>query len=117
MTRNDPRIDFNWGLGSPDPRVPADNFSVRWTRRANFAQSGDYFFNARTSDGVRLWVDGKLVIDEWRDTPEGTFDTYVGRLNGLGAGNHDVRVEYYERGGIAYAMVWWNRADGGAPEE
>jgi hypothetical protein len=118
MVRNDPRIDFNWSLGSPDPRVPPDNFSVRWTRRANFETGGDYFFNARTSDGVRLYLDGLLVLDEWHDTPEGEYKTYVARFYGLSSGYHNVRVEYYERGGIAYAMVWWNRAgEGGEPED
>lgn len=105
MVRNDPRIDFAWNLDSPDPRVPADNFSVRWTRSLNFA-AGAYEFQARTSDGVRVYLDGKLVINEWHDT-EG-YPTYVGRFYDLGAGWHTVTVEYYERGGIAYATVWWN---------
>jgi hypothetical protein len=118
MVRNDPAVDFNWGLDSPDPRVPADNFSVRWTRRANFEKSGDYIFNARTSDGVRIYLDGLLVLDEWRDTPDGEYKTYTSRFYGLSDGYHNVRVEYYERGGIAYAMVWWSRYTGeGEPED
>jgi uncharacterized protein YraI len=104
MVRNDPRLDFAWNLDSPDPRVPADNFSVRWTRSVNFP-AGNLVFFARTSDGVRVWVDNILVINEWRDT-EG-YPTYTGKLFELSAGWHTVRVEYYERGGIAYATVWW----------
>ncbi|MCU0509552.1 MAG: PA14 domain-containing protein [Anaerolineae bacterium] len=56
LVRNDPRIDFAWNLDSPDPSVPADNFSVRWTRSVNFP-AGNWAFFARTSDGVRVWVD------------------------------------------------------------
>lgn len=109
MVRNDPRIDFAWNLDSPDPRVPADNFSVRWTRSVNFP-AGNWAFFARTSDGVRVWVDDILVINEWRDT-EG-YPTYTGKLFDLSAGWHQVRVEYYERGGIAYATVWWEPLSG-----
>jgi hypothetical protein len=109
MVRNDPRLDFAWNLDSPDPRVPADNFSVRWTRSVNFP-AGNWAFFARTSDGVRLWLDEHLVINEWRDTVD--FPTYVGKFFDLSAGWHTVRVEYYERGGIAYATVWWEPLTG-----
>jgi hypothetical protein len=117
LVRNDPTLDFSWSLGSPDPRVPPDNFSVRWTRSVDFAETDDYLFQARTSDGVRLWLDGKLVIDEWHDTPEGQFVTYSNRFYDLDDGNHTVTVEYYERGGIAYATVWWNQFGSNEPEE
>lgn len=110
LVRNDVQVNFNWGLDSPDPKVPADNFSVRWTRRLNF-EAGDYIFQARTSDGVRIYLDNILVLNEWRDT-EG-YPTYASRFNNLGAGPHTVTVEYYERGGIAYAEVWWGKAASG----
>lgn len=106
LVRNDVQVNFNWGLGSPDPKVPADNFSVRWTRRLNF-EAGSYCFFAKTSDGVRVYLDGWRVIDEWRDT-EG-YPTYTGCFDGVGEGAHTVVVEYYERGGIAYAQVWWEK--------
>jgi hypothetical protein len=107
LVRNDPAIDFNWGLGSPDGRVPADNFSVRWTRQVAF-ETGNYDFFARTSDGARIYLDGWLVLDEWHDTTAG-YVTYVRRFNNVGGGVHTVVVEYYGRGGIAYATVWWEK--------
>lgn len=107
LVRNDPQIDFNWGLGSPDPRVPADNWSVRWTRRVSF-EAGNYAFFARTSDGVRIYLDGWLVLDEWHDS-RGGYVTYTSHFYELGAGYHTVVVEYYARGGIAYAQVWWSK--------
>ena len=109
LVRNDPRLDFAWNLGSPDPAVPADNFSVRWTRSVNFP-AGNWAFFAKTSDGVRVWIDNLLVINEWRDTVE--YPTYTGKLYDLSAGWHTVKVEYYERGGIAYASVWWEPLTG-----
>jgi hypothetical protein len=114
LVRNDPAIDFNWGLGSPDPRVPVDNFSIRWTRRVNF-DTGNYQFFARTADGVRLYLDSWLVVDQWHDNPGG-YITYNGRFDAIGAGLHTVIVEYYARGGIAYAMVWWQKIRGPVPQ-
>jgi hypothetical protein len=108
MTRNDPAIDFDWGAGSPGGGVPADDFSVRWTHNLNF-RAGTYRFYAATDDGVRVWVDGQLVIDAWRDQmlpKTHTGDRY------LAAGQHAIKVEYYEHGGEASAHVWWEPLDG-----
>jgi hypothetical protein len=110
LVRNDPQINFQWSLGSPDPRVPADNFSVRWTRRPYF-DYGSYDFKAHTNDGVRVFLDGRLIIDEWRDTVD--YDTHIARVDGIGQGQHTVVVEYYERGGIAWAEVRWDRVSSG----
>lgn len=106
LVRNDPAIAFDWHLGSPDPRVPADNFSARWTRRLRFEQ-GNYRFFARVSGGVRVYLNEWAVIDEWHD-PAGDV-IYEGRFDGVGAGEHTIRVEYYARGGLAYAQVWWEQ--------
>ncbi|NIV29125.1 MAG: hypothetical protein GWN58_06325, partial [Anaerolineae bacterium] len=66
LFRNDLTIGFNWGSGSPDPRIPVDQFSARWTRRQDFA-AGFYRFTVMADDGVRFWIDGQLILDEWRD--------------------------------------------------
>jgi len=102
LVRSDGAIDFTWGAGSPDPAIPADNFSVRWTRALNF-NAGTYRFFTSTDDGVRLFVDGNLTIDEWykQKLPTHTADVY------LAAGHHTITVEYYEQGGEAHAHVWW----------
>jgi hypothetical protein len=100
--RDDETIDFNWGTGSPRPDLPVDNFSARWTRRIKFAQAGMYRFRAMSDDGVRVWVGGTLVIDQWRDGGS----TYEGQIQ-LAAGDTDIRVEYYERtGGAAIKLTW-----------
>jgi hypothetical protein len=114
LVRNDAAIDFNWGLGSPDPRVPVDNFSARWTKRL-FLETGNYDFFARPADGARIYLDSWLVLDQWHDNPGG-YVTYNGRFNSVGAGTHTIVVEYYARGGIAYIMVWWQRAREPVPQ-
>ncbi len=104
LVRFDPAIDFDWGAGSPDPAVPADNFSVRWTRTLGFT-AGAYRFHASTDDGVRITVAGARVVDAWRD--QKLSDTNSGDIT-LSAGQHTVVVEYYEHGDKAGAHVWWN---------
>ena len=100
--RNDAKIDFNWGGESPDPRIPEDRFSVRWTRRQEFA-AGYYRFTVLVDDGVRLWIDGQPVLDEWHDSTlsKYVFDQYVSE------GQHPLRVEYYEGLGGALIRLSW----------
>lgn len=99
--RNDVTIDFNWGAGSPASGLPADNFSARWTRAWYFDQGG-YRFHAVGDDGIRVYVDNILVIDNWSD---GSRREATGEL-WLWSGNHDLRVEYYEHTGDASIIVW-----------
>jgi hypothetical protein len=96
-------LRFDWGTGAPAPSLPADNFSVRWTRDMHFS-AGTYNFFAKHDDGVRLWVDGALVIDFWYDQPATTH----GGTRALSAGTHQVKVEYYEHTGFASIVVWWD---------
>jgi hypothetical protein len=104
LVRTDPAVDFDWKYGSPDPSVPADNFSVRWTRTLGFT-GGTYRFYTSTDDGVRLYVDGRRIIDKWQN--QQLPNTYTADIN-LSGGEHTVQVEYYEQGGEASAHAWWN---------
>ncbi|RLC66446.1 MAG: hypothetical protein DRI48_04625, partial [Chloroflexi bacterium] len=108
LVRYDPAIDFDWGTGSPDSVIPADNFSVRWTRGLGFTP-GTYRFYASCDDGVRIAVDGHRVVDHWKD--QKLPNTRWGDVT-LDSGRHTVVVEYYEHGGDASAHVWWKRLDG-----
>jgi hypothetical protein len=107
LARDDKAIDFDWGVGSPDPAVNADNFSVRWTRTLGFT-AGTYRFLASTDDGVRIWVNGTLVVNAWEDRKQP--NTSTGEIT-LSAGQHTITVEYYEHGGDASAHVWWERVE------
>src|SRR5574341_328025 len=96
-------FSFNWGSGRPSNCVGNDNYAVRFSRKAYFATSGSYTFSARTDDGVRLFVDGTNVIDDWRDMPP-TDHTGTASLT---AGWHDLRMDYYENAGGAVATLSW----------
>jgi hypothetical protein len=100
FARDDSQIDFDWGAGSPREDLPADNFSVRWTNTIAF-ESGLYRFTTETDDGVRLYVDGRLLIDKWRQQPATRYSADLQ----LSRGNHTVRMEYQERGDLAIARL------------
>jgi len=102
LERDDASINFDWGSGSPASGVNVDNFSVRWTRKLDF-NAGTYRFSMTTDDGARLWVDDNLVIDRWFDRAATTYTVDVA----LGAGSHDVEMEYYESAGGASARLTW----------
>ena len=103
VTRNDDVIDFNWRTGSPDPRIPYDDFSARW-QRTQYFDGGTWHFTLRVDDGARLFIDDVLVIDAWQDGSR-TAEAEVT----LGRGNRRLRVEYYERSGLAIAQMSFNQ--------
>ncbi len=99
--RSDAAIDFDWGDTSPiSGTLAADRFSVRWSRNIRFS-GGQWRFKTSTDDGVRLWVDGELVIDQWRTMQGETHETTLLLQEGV----HGVRMEYFEREGAARARL------------
>jgi LysM repeat protein len=105
IQRFDPAINFDWGDGSPFPGQINDNlFSARWTSTQLF-ESGVYRFYAIVDDGVRIFVDGIVVMNEWHDSSHKTMIADAG----LTAGVHEVKVEYYEFGYQANIIVWWEK--------
>ena len=105
LVRYDPAVDFDWKQGSPAAEISSDDFSVRWSRTLGFT-AGSYRFYTSCDDGVRVFVDGGVVVDAWRD--QKLPNTHSGDVF-LGEGQHTVVVEYYEHGGDASAHVWWER--------
>lgn len=87
-----------WGGSAPAANLPADNFSARWTSVQNL-NAGSYVLSLKADDGVRAFVDGVAVINEWHSASNVTY-TYT--LNNLAAGQHNFMIEYYEGGGDAF---------------
>jgi hypothetical protein len=106
LDRQETGLDYDWGSGSPDPAVDADRFSARWTRYID-GTPGTYRFTATSDDGIRIWVDGALVMDQWHDHPP---TTHAAEKH-LASGHHLVKVEYYENGGAAVAKLSWTQVD------
>ena len=105
LLRDDASVSFDWGSGSPASGIPADNWSARWTRDLTLG-TGLTSFQVRVDDGVRLWVDGRLLIDEWH----AANTTYTAEIY-LSGDPHTVRVEYVEYGGNALISLSWQRID------
>ena len=104
FTQCESDINYDWGWVGPGNGVGNDNFSVCWTGRFSF-DTGNYTFRARADDGIKVWVDGDLIINEWKDQPAMEYK----QERSISAGEHEVKVEYYENAGRAVAEVWWWR--------
>ncbi len=105
LSRQDATIDFSWGSGQPIAELPVDNFSVRWSgmfTAPHTSGTEQYRFTTLTDDGVRLYLDGNLAIDQWKDQGSTAYSHTVT----LGAQETiSVTKEYYERGGAARAQL------------
>jgi PA14 domain len=99
LSRCETSIDNDFGTGSP-PGVPANGFSARYEGRVNF-DAADYEFALTGDDGVRLWIDGDLVIDRWVEQAATTYRA----TRAMTAGVHNVRVDYYEASGLAVVRL------------
>jgi len=97
FVRSDANIDFRWTLNSPGRGVPFDWYSVRWTGRLIAPPLGTRKIGVEANDGYRLWIDGTLVIDNWRRE---SFRATI-RDVALSPGPHDFRLEYFETTGNA----------------
>jgi hypothetical protein len=104
ITRIDPTIDFDWGLGSPATGIAPDTFSVRWRGQVQAPATGSYTFSTDSDDGVRLWVNGQLLIDHL--TPQGE-EEWSGSINLEGGKKYDIRLDYFDRYGEAVAKLSW----------
>jgi exopolysaccharide biosynthesis protein len=107
--RNDGAVDFDWGSGGPGSGVNNDNFSARWTRTVNFS-AGRYRFRLSGDDGLRLWVNNNLLINQWKDQGRTEYTADID----LAAGNHNLKVEYYENGGGANVTLRWETLSTGS---
>ncbi len=102
LCRIDAVIDFEWVAGSPDPLISDDHFSARWTKDIYFS-AGEYRFDIFHDDGVRLFIDGRKVFDDWcigcREL-ESVYSTMT-------SGTHRISMETYDYGGWASARLTW----------
>lgn len=104
----DSQIAFNWGYDKPNPKLPEDHFCIRWTGYLCPDRSGIYKLGKVSDDGTRLYLDGKLIVDEWVDQPETTKLAEVELVAGK---EYEIRMEYYESTRDAIAKLVWMRPE------
>ncbi|MCB9445921.1 MAG: hypothetical protein H6669_16970 [Ardenticatenaceae bacterium] len=110
LVRDDAAVDFNWGLNTPDPQYidfDREHFSARWTQTANLP-AGRYRFIVTVDDGVRLWVNNQLLMDQWGHHAGATFAAEID----LPGGDVPIKVEYYDDVGLAEIHLSWSQIDG-----
>jgi PA14 domain len=97
-------VDFTWP-GSPTIGIPADNFSVRWTGEVEAVYSETYTFYLVSDDGVRLWVNGQEIVQNW--TEHGVTED-SGNITLMAGQKYDIKLEFFEKGGEAIARLQWS---------
>jgi PA14 domain len=107
VTRTDSTVNFNWGSGSPDPLVGADTFSVRWTGQVVPQFSQTYTFYTQSDDGVRLWINGTQLVNNWTNHGPTENSGTIALTSGTA---YSVKMEFYENGGGAVAKLSWSSA-------
>lgn len=103
MIRSEASPTNEWGYGSPGGAVPVDNFSARWST-TTYLNAGNYQISVRVDDGVRVYVDGVLYINEWHPATGRIYQATIS----LAAGNHTIVVEFYEATEVAYLLYTFN---------
>ncbi|MDB5173535.1 MAG: hypothetical protein JWN51_2308, partial [Phycisphaerales bacterium] len=104
LTRVDPLINFSWGTGSPDPSIGVDHFSAKWTGQIQAQYSEVYTFFTESDDGVKLFVNGQLLINNFTD--HGPTED-IGTITLSGGQKYSFEMDYYENGGGATAQLLW----------
>lgn len=103
-TTSDPQLMFDWSNAYAGRPSPLTNFSVRWQGNFTFA-AGTYNFTTVTSDGMRVFIDGAIVLDKWVDQPPSLYNF----RSTMTAGNHLVVVEFYNKTGWPISYLWWSK--------
>ena len=107
LIRVDPQVNNHWD-GQPDPKIHDDHFSVKWTGKVQPEYSGKVTFTTVSDDGVRLWVNGQQLVNNWTDhsptRDSGTIELVAGT-------KYDIRMEYYDNTKGADAKLLWSGAD------
>jgi hypothetical protein len=113
ISRIDSTLDFNWGANSPHAAIAPETFSARWTGQLEAIESGIYTIRTHSDDGVRLWVNGEEIVNNWTDHgpahDTGTIALQAGQ-------KYDVVLEYYDNSGDAVLQLEWLRPGSSAFE-
>jgi lysophospholipase L1-like esterase len=105
--REDPQLHFNWQKGSPDPSLGDSGFGARWSGRVQPKFSETYHFYTRTTGGVRLWVNNKLLVDDWSTHPLKDNKGSIALKAGV---RYDLRVEYFDTSAASRVELHWASA-------
>jgi beta-glucosidase len=106
VTRVDKDVNFEFDGSGPAPGLGPDNFSVRWSGLLTPPESGTYQLGATGDDGYRLWLDGKLLVEDWGFHSATTKQAEVKLEKGR---KYALKMEYFQGGGAAVAKLVWSQ--------
>lgn len=105
VIRTDSQVNFRWAEGCPDSQIGADTFSVRWTGKIVPRYSENYTFYTYADDGVRLWINNVLLIDNWKSQRPSECK---GELKLNKGTQYDIKVEYFENIKSGQVKLYWS---------
>ena len=108
--RTDTNIDFNWGWFFPFWSIGFNDWSIRWIGEIVPSETGNHIFRTLSDDGVRLWVDGDLIIDNWT-SHAATYDT-ASAMSLTAGESYPIKLEYFERNNTAQISLEWTPPSG-----
>lgn len=104
--KQDEQLNFKWTLYSPDPeKLQPDSYGIRWTGKLKAPNSGKYQLGLRGNDGFRLFLNGKLLIDNWEKL---SYSTKTIDIDFVKDQQYDITVEFHENRGEANIELIWN---------
>lgn len=103
FTRIDQAVVFNWGPNSPGPGLGSQNWSARWVT-IQYLTAGTYRFTVTADDGVRVYINGQQILNQWREQAPTTFTVDVQ----VSTGNQAIQVDYFQGIGDARVTVSWD---------
>ena len=107
LSRTDPEINFTWmDPDAPDPAVGDNDFSIRWTGEIEAGYTETYTFYPKTDDGVRLWIDGRQLVDSWASVPIYPIE-HSGKIDLVAGNTYTLVMEYFEDTTNAIAELRW----------
>lgn len=85
-------IDLSWNHMPPVEGVNPNDCSIRWTGKLKPARTATYLFAAQVDDGIRVWIDGEIIINQWELNDLGIFDA---EKKLVANEEYDIKVEYF----------------------
>jgi regulation of enolase protein 1 (concanavalin A-like superfamily) len=113
VQRIDPAIDFQWATNSPDPKIGSNQFQVRWEGMVEAQYSETYAITLVGRGGARLWIDDRLVTDQWHadywfQQPGNPPEETTAELSLVAGKKYSLRLEYIQKYGQARAQLYWS---------
>ncbi len=105
LVRTDARVDFGWTLNSPARGIPFDWYSVRWTGAITVPAGGVKRLGVEGNTGYRLWLDGRLIVDDWAKRG---FGSRLADVDLEPGSRHEIRLEFFESTGNARVRLVWD---------